>query len=842
MHPGLRTVFAALAAVVVGTARAAMSNEDCLGCHSDPSLTTEKGRSAFVNEAGLAGGPHARLACTDCHRQPADYESVPHFSVYEAVNCAVCHQSAAQSFRAGFHGRALARGDSEAPNCCACHGVCDDPHNLQSLNLQLAEQACRKCHPGQTRAYDRSVHGVTGNPKRPGCVTCHPTHSAALPPSVGAVNRLCERCHSGAMAQVQEGGHFLAEGAAAVMSCASCHDVHGTHKPHLDATTLKACAECHPGYREQFAGSVHESLLASGRMNCLSCHRTHQVTDAAEQEDFGCGQCHTQVEEQYRASAHRLARLHGNRVAATCADCHSGHHVRHPSHPDSPVHHRNVPNTCGKCHTDQAVITSDYVRLPISLPSYTASIHGQGWRVGKGTAVCTDCHGVHLLQAASVPTSTIHKQNLAATCGKCHREQAEQYSRSVHGRAVAHGIADSPSCTDCHDEHLIYRVTDPRAAVRPERQASETCGRCHEDAQMAARYGLPQKVVESYQDSYHGWAIKRGGKAVAVCVDCHNTHDIGSRLDPTSSIHPDNVVRTCGRCHANSNAQFAASYTHILARGRLMVHDYVRIIYIVLIAAVLGGMALHNLVIYLHELRAHYRRVHSEPTVVRMTPAEVAQHMVLLVSFTGLAVTGFALRFPEAWWVRILTGWGLSEEARRVIHRGLATVLVAASLYHLYYVVFTVRGRALLRAMAPAAADLADAVRNVWAHLRRDVAPPQFGVFDYTQKAEYWALIWGTAVMTITGFVLWFPTLATSWLPAWVVRVCEVIHFYEAILAVSAIVIWHFFYVIFIPREYPMSWIWISGKMSLEQWRHHHGRAAGKEAEVAGGEREVAGK
>ena len=109
-------------------------------------------------------------------------------------------------------------------------------------------------------------------------------------------------------------------------------------------------------------------------------------------------------------------------------------------------------------------------------------------------------------------------------------------------------------------------------------------------------------------------------------------------------------------------------------------------------------------------------------------------------------------------------------------------------------------------------------------HLGLRKERPAFGAYDYTQKAEYWALVWGTWVMALTGFILWIPTLATSWLPAWTVRVAEVVHFYEAILAVSAIVIWHFFYVIFMPGEYPMSTIWLNGRMPAKEWKEMHRR------------------
>jgi cytochrome b subunit of formate dehydrogenase len=346
---------------------------------------------------------------------------------------------------------------------------------------------------------------------------------------------------------------------------------------------------------------------------------------------------------------------------------------------------------------------------------------------------------------------------------------------------------------------------------------------------MAARYGLPPEVIKSYRDSYHGWAIARGGKAVAVCTDCHNKHAIGSLLDPASPIHKSNVVKTCGKCHADSNVEFAASYTHVLARGRRMAHDWVRLVYLWLISLILGGMLAHNALIYAHELRRHFRKRKAEVSVRRMTRAGVFQHWVLLISFFGLAISGFALRFPDSWWAHGLSAIGLSEELRRVFHRAMAAIMVSGSVFHVFHVFLTRRGRVMARAMFPGFADAKDAFANVLYYLGRRREKPTFGMFDYTQKAEYWALIWGTLVMALTGFVLWFPTQATGFLPAWTVRVAEVIHYYEAILAVSAIFVWHFFFVIVKTDAYPMSWTWITGRMPVEEWKHHHGRA---EAEV----------
>jgi len=808
---------------------------DCLACHDAPELVSSRGRSVAVKAGSLAGSVHAGMGCQDCHSQAGRYDEVPHFSSYQKVQCRDCHAEAAASFQGGFHDLAQSRGNTKAPGCVECHQRNNDPHGIQKVSPRTAEGACRQCHAQESARFDTSVHATAlkrGQPS-PGCTGCHATHTKAYPPSEGAVDLLCQKCHRDAMATLASSKHGAMGKESTILSCSSCHDVHATSRMSFGKDADKTCEQCHPGMAKQFEGSVHAGILAQGKMSCLSCHRTHQLVNGPEKDRFGCGACHAAEEKVYRKSAHRLARLQGDTQAASCGDCHGGHQILRASDPASSVSGKRLPGTCGRCHSDKQVFTSDYVRLPVSLASYSASVHGQGWKDGEAGAICTDCHGTHDLESAASASSTIHRANLTATCGKCHDQPARDYARSVHGRALVHGIKDSPSCTDCHDEHYILSARDPRSPVSRQGVGSSTCARCHENPAMAARYGLSPDVVKSFNDSYHGWAIIRGGEAVAVCADCHGAHAIGSSRDPAASIHPNHVVATCAKCHPGATPTFAASYTHVLARDRRMAHDWVRIAYLWIIALTLGGMALHNLVLYIHDLRIHYRHVAAGPSVPRMARRDIVQHVVLILAFTGLAVTGFALRFPEAWWTQTLAAMGLTEEIRRLLHRLFATLMVAASFYHLGEILFLRRGRSFFRDMLPGPRDLQDAVANLLYHARGGKGRhPEFDRFDYTQKAEYLALLWGTAVMAATGFILWFPALATIWIPAWMVRVAETIHYYEAILAVSAILIWHFFFVLVRPGVYPMSWIWITGRMPKEEWETHHGRAAKAEREA----------
>jgi formate dehydrogenase gamma subunit len=206
-----------------------------------------------------------------------------------------------------------------------------------------------------------------------------------------------------------------------------------------------------------------------------------------------------------------------------------------------------------------------------------------------------------------------------------------------------------------------------------------------------------------------------------------------------------------------------------------------------------------------------------------MTAGERIQHATLLVSFVVLVLTGFMLRFSDAWWVEGLRRfWPNLFEARSMIHRVAGVAMVVASLVHLHYLGFTARGREFLRDMLPRPSDVSDVVGALryYAGLRRD--RPRFGRFSYIEKAEYWALVWGTVVMAGTGVILWFqdPFIAMLSKLGW--DAARSIHFYEAVLATLAILVWHVYFVIFNPDVYPMNLAWIKGTITEEEMEDEH--------------------
>jgi cytochrome b subunit of formate dehydrogenase len=268
---------------------------------------------------------------------------------------------------------------------------------------------------------------------------------------------------------------------------------------------------------------------------------------------------------------------------------------------------------------------------------------------------------------------------------------------------------------------------------------------------------------------------------------------------------------------------FARSYSHEAASITANpINRFIRTAYYALIALVIGGMIVHNLIIMNYFMMKRRREQAASKWLLRFDRSQVFQHLLLIVSFTLLVITGFALRFPEAWWVQQLTMLGMSEEVRAVTHRIGAVTLVLTGLLHVYYVFFTRRGRDELKAIAPNLRDAGEMVQNMKYYTFRSDRKVKFSRYDYSQKAEYWALVWGTIVMIFTGVVLWWPEVAVKYFPSWIVGASQTIHYYEAWLATLAILIWHFFFVIFHPEEYPMSWTWITGKMSEESVKEHH--------------------
>lgn len=210
---------------------------------------------------------------------------------------------------------------------------------------------------------------------------------------------------------------------------------------------------------------------------------------------------------------------------------------------------------------------------------------------------------------------------------------------------------------------------------------------------------------------------------------------------------------------------------------------------------------------------------------LRLTLNERFQHLNLMINFTILVVTGFALSFPTAFWTTPITEAPVGMTIRGLIHRLSGVAILFLGGYHLLYILFSERGRQILFDMLPRWKD----VKDLWETLKnnlfinRPAKQIKMGRFNFREKAEYWALIWGTFIMGLTGFILWYETDWMRYFPKWTYEVARAIHFYEAILASLAILVWHFYSVLLDPDVYPMNWAWITGYLTEHEMNTEHG-------------------
>jgi cytochrome b subunit of formate dehydrogenase len=194
-------------------------------------------------------------------------------------------------------------------------------------------------------------------------------------------------------------------------------------------------------------------------------------------------------------------------------------------------------------------------------------------------------------------------------------------------------------------------------------------------------------------------------------------------------------------------------------------------------------------------------------------------HWLTMGGFAVLAATGFALKFPEAWWAAPLLRWEGRHAVRGTVHRGAAIVLLLGLAYHIAHMVASRRDRKALRYLMPVWQDARDLAAMFRHNLGGRAPRPTFGVFSYHEKIEYWAYLWGTIVMAASGFVLWFNDVSLAWLPKWISDAATSLHYYEAILAAGAILVWHLYMVLFDPDVYPMETHWITGRVPAEHLR-----------------------
>jgi cytochrome b subunit of formate dehydrogenase/nitrate reductase cytochrome c-type subunit len=662
----------------------------------------------------------------------------------------------------------------------------------------------------------------------------------------------CLACHSdnnlsternGKTVSLFVDGQILAHSTHKKFVCVACHTGFDPNNvPHKEKITPVQCQTCHKNVEAKHP--FHKTILVKGTNDvnkmCKDCHGKHDVQSpkvpgtkfSPEKVTESCGTCHREQKEKYSESEHGKAFLAHDKNAPTCIQCHSKNVTAVTAGTDSVQLKIRQEQVCIACHVKKSPASETSPTSSFVL-AYEQSVHGMALKNGNSNAAnCVSCHGSHEMKKGGDPTSLVNRLNIPTTCSHCHPSIAEEYRESIHGTSFLAGNSEAPVCTNCHGEHKILAPKDPNSPVSKLHVSAQVCAPCHNSVQLNEKFGLAAERGKSFDDSYHGLATKAGSVEVANCASCHGFHDIRKSSDPKSRVNKANLAVTCGKCHPGANENFTRGSIHVIAAAK---QDdllyFVSTAYIILIIMTVGGMFVHNALDFmkkakrkLKERRGHYiEEQYGHALYLRMSVGERLQHASLLVSFSLLVITGFMLKFPDAWWVAPIRSTSPAVfEIRSLIHRIAAVVMLSAGAFHIYYVIFVPRGRQLFTDLIPKIQDLRDAVAIAKYNLGISRVKPLFGRFSYIEKSEYWALIWGTMVMALTGFIMWFDNTFIGIFTKLGYDVARVIHYYEAWLATLSIIIWHIYFVIFNPDVYPMNLAWLKGTITEEEMMDEH--------------------
>ncbi len=354
---------------------------------------------------------------------------------------------------------------------------------------------------------------------------------------------------------------------------------------------------------ENYQGSIH----GQAGMSCIDCH-----DDLKKVEDFPhdsplkeveCSRCHEDSQEQFRQSIHFLAGQSAAGIVVSCKDCHGSHEIKTKDDFGSMVFPLNLPSTCEKCHLEKVKTEKgfDFIR------QYNQSIHFRALEKSGLTmsASCSQCHGAHETRSVHDPASPVSRQNIIKTCGLCHVGIERVYYEGVHGKDYIKGNLDVPVCTDCHNEHDILSPQNLDSGVYATK-VSEVCARCHDNVALSRQYGFLTSRLKTYNETFHGTAARFGETRVANCASCHGFHSVRPSSDPESSIHPDNLPQTCGRCHPGASRRFAEGQIHAIPEeatvAKYRSSHVVKQVYIIIIAVIIGVMLIFIGVDFLRRL------------------------------------------------------------------------------------------------------------------------------------------------------------------------------------------------------------------------------------------------
>jgi len=397
---------------------------------------------------------------------------------------------------------------AEAQRCLECHGkrgIIKTLENKESLAAYVEAEQFRAC-----------VHNALN------CSDCHTDFSAGEHPQ--------RRFRSKEQYKIK-----------AALTCRKCHQLEKIKTIPIHTRLM----------RDEESGNPHP---------CTNCHGSHAIKPVSRKiyknEEQYCLTCHGydlamefRNGDTLKLTIDIFSLQESVHSGISCSDCHFG--FSHSSHPQRNFRSRRdfsiaSSETCRRCHFDKYTKTMDSIHYVML---------GQG---NLRAPVCTDCHGSHAILHFGKERTTIAKR-----CKRCHAGIYEIYVKSVHGKALFdENNQDVPVCIDCHTAHDIKNplTLDYREHI------PDMCSNCHANEAIMNKYGLSTYVVKSYLSNFHGVTLRfyrkqreelnKPAKQIAVCTDCHGTHNIISTRSTDPAIVKANLVKRCRQCHEGATENF----------------------------------------------------------------------------------------------------------------------------------------------------------------------------------------------------------------------------------------------------------------------------------------------
>jgi cytochrome b subunit of formate dehydrogenase len=504
--------------------------------------------------------------------------------------------------------------------------------------------------------------------------------------------------------------------------------------------------------------------------------------------------------------------------------------------------------SCASCHEDlwnklQAENKADpKSRLAIvvqNVAAYKKSFHARPNKEDKTrvNATCTDCHDTHTFDVPPRGTSarTDWHMTVPNVCGdKCHSDELEEYSESVHGKAALDEHDNkAPVCSDCHTTHDIGNTSaDPvKLAI------TESCGNCHKDE------------FKSYHGTYHGQVNRLGYAYTAKCFDCHGSHEITKADDPKSKVGEKNRLKTCMKCHSDKKPGMHDATPGYLSFGpHANGHDYKKYPEMWLATKFMVGLLIFVFAFFwAHSGLWYYREWQDRKAGTPHARIDTrglkldedthyfqrfhwgwrVAHLAFAIITMTLVLTGTTALFADSSWAPTVASLLGGPKVLGLTHRVAAFLFISIFMIHFIYVM-----QKLLRdrnfrwfgpdSLVPNWKDFTDC----WGMFKWFLGKgprPQFDRWAYYEKFDYWAVFWGVNIIGWSGLMLAFPHITAKYLPGWVFNVATLVHGEEAFLAAVFLFTVHFFNNHFRPDKLPPpDVVMFTGTQSLREFRHDH--------------------